>query len=272
MKVLLIRPGAIGDCLLWLPLVQFLRRDWTTVWISSPLVPLVRNVDEVRALSSTQLGLLGLEGLEPPQALIAQLRSFDLIVSWYGANRPSFISALEGTGVPCVFHKALPHPDWEGSVTDFYAKQIGAPQGLVPSLSPGGTGKVTQRNTIVIQPFSGSGNKNWPLRFYRELAEQLRLPVEWLAGPEEELEGAIRIPQLDQLAKWIGAAKLYVGNDSGITHLAAMMGVPTLALFGPASPKCWQPVSANAETLRTDDLNELSVAAVLAAANRLLGS
>jgi heptosyltransferase-3 len=124
----------------------------------------------------------------------------------------------------------------------------------------------------VIHPFSGSPRKNWPLKLYRELADRLPSRVEWTAGPDEELPEAIRFQSLMDLAYWIKGARLYIGNDSGITHLAAAIGVPALALFGPGSPANWAPRGANAAVLHTASFEELEVAVVLSAANRLLDS
>jgi ADP-heptose:LPS heptosyltransferase len=46
---------------------------------------------------------------------------------------------------------------------------------------------------------------------------------------------------LYQLALWFARARLYIGNDSGITHLAAAVGTPVVAVFGPTDPGVWSP-------------------------------
>src|SRR5206468_5567174 len=66
---------------------------------------------------------------------------------------------------------------------------------------------------------------------YRELARRIDLPVRWCAGPEEELAGAVRIENLYELGCWLATARVYIGNDSGITHLAAAVGTPVVALL-----------------------------------------
>ena len=95
----------------------------------------------------------------------------------------------------------------------------------------------------VIHPFSGSAKKCWPLDRYRELARRLEvhMPVRWCAGPEETLPDAVRIDDLYELACWLATARVYIGNDSGITHLAAAVGTPVVALFGPTDPRIWAP-------------------------------
>jgi ADP-heptose:LPS heptosyltransferase len=262
MRRLLIRPGAIGDCILSLPALEHLQTDYTEVWVPSAVVPLIQFVQSVLPLASTGLDLLGVGDLEVPAQLKSKLQSFDEIVSWYGTNRPEFRSVLESFGVPCRFYQALPPADYAGHATDFFAQQAGASLGLLPRIT---IDPVMPRNTVVIHPFSGSGRKNWPLRSYLELASRLPDPVEWTAGPEEELPQATRFSNLLDLARWIRGARLYIGNDSGITHLAAATGVPTLALFGPTAPEMWAPRGKNVTVLRHESIAELETEAVLCA-------
>jgi ADP-heptose:LPS heptosyltransferase len=263
MRRLVIRPGAIGDCILWLPALECVVADYTEVWAPSAVVPLIRVADRVCPLASTGIDTFAVGDIESEEGLIRRLRGFDSIVSWYGANRPEFREALANLGVPCQFHAALPPADYAGHTTDFFAQQVGAPCGLIPRIRIDGS---APRETVVIHPFSGSALKNWPLVLYQDLAARLPYAVEWTAGPEEELPGATRFANLGDLAAWLKGARLYIGNDSGITHLAAACGVPTLTLFGPLSPKTWEPRGENVVVLR-----EPLMESVLNAANRLLG-
>jgi heptosyltransferase-3 len=266
MRRLVIRPGAIGDCILAMPAIQQLAADYTELWLPGTLVPLFKkSADVVRSLSSTGIDLVGIGDLQMPAALKDQLQTFDSVVSWYGANRPEFRETMLGTGVPCEFHRALPPPEYGGHATDFFLEQVGAAPGAIPRIK---VALAPKRQTVVIHPFSGSQRKNWPLECYRELAAKLPYSVEWSAGPEEELPEATRFSDLYDLAEWIAVAELYIGNDSGITHLAAATGVATLALFGPTSPETWAPRGRNVEVLL---MQQLTVDAVLSAANRLLG-
>jgi heptosyltransferase-3 len=68
------------------------------------------------------------------------------------------------------------------------------------------------------------------------------MPVHWCAGEDDPpLNGAVRIDNLYELACWLARGRLYIGNDSGITHLAAAAGTPVLAIFGPTDPEIWAP-------------------------------
>jgi heptosyltransferase III len=268
MRRLLIRPGAIGDCIVSFPALEFLRTQYTEVWVPSPVSPLVQFADRVCSISSTGVDSLAIEGLQPADSLTDRLSSFDEIVSWYGTNRPEFRTALTALCRDCIFLPALPSPGLGCHATDFYARQVGAPLGLTPRIRTGG---VKRRESVVVHPFSGSARKNWPLANFRALERELSPNVEWIAGPEEELDGAHRFDNLLALATWVRGARLYIGNDSGTTHLAAATGVPTLALFGPTPPEVWAPRGDNVTVLRHDPLAQLPVARVLDAASRLLG-
>lgn len=270
MRRLLIRPGAIGDCIAALPALEYLAAGYTEVWIPSVLLPLLPFADRVRPLASTGIDLLGVGDLPVPESLQAQLQSFDSIVSWYGANRPEFRDAVARLGVPCKFHPALPPTNYPGHAVDFFLAQVGAPLGRAPHINVHHVGP--RRDTVVIHPFSGSPKKTWPASNFKALASQLNGPVEWTAGPEEEWSGATRFTNLAELAGWIANARLYIGNDSGVAHLAAAAGARTLVLFGPTSPRTWAPRGPDVTVLAADPIHRLTVATVLATANRLLGS
>ena len=259
LRRLLIRPGAIGDCLLSLPALEHLRAEYTEVWTPSAVVPLIRFADRVQSIASSGLDLLGLSGVEAPPGLVERLRSFDSIVSWYGANRDEFRDAV--AGLPFVFLPALPPPDERVHVADYFLRAVGGEAPAMPRIH---CPAAPRRDFIAIHPFSGGARKNWPLDRYRELAARLLFPVEWCAGPEEELADAVRFEDLYDLACWLASTRLYIGNDSGITHLAAAAGAPVLALFGPTDPAIWAPCG-DVRVLH-GNLDHISVDAVLNAA------
>ncbi len=233
----MIRPGAIGDCILSLPAIEHLRTDYLEVWVPSHSVPLVRFAGAVRSIAATGLELVGIPDRAPPAEALARLAAFDEIVSWYGTANADFRAAV--AGLPLRFLTALPDERAGLHAADFYLAQAGGRGAAIPRIAcPPGEG-----GHAVIHPFSGSARKRWPLERYRELARLLetRVPVKWCAGPEDQLEGAVRFADLYELGCWLAGASLYVGNDSGITHLAAAAGAPVVALFGPTDPAVWAP-------------------------------
>jgi len=111
---------------------------------------------------------------------------------------------------------------------------------------------------IAIHTGSGSKAKNWPLENYVSLVQRLYQSCRGTAlvveGPAERnlidnmseaLDGitvlALQCLELPLLAAILSQCSLFIGNDSGITHLAAALGVPTIALFGPTDPYVWGP-------------------------------
>jgi ADP-heptose:LPS heptosyltransferase len=264
LRRLLIRPGAIGDCILSLPALECLKTDYTEVWVPSPVAPLIRFADCVRSIASTGLDLMGLPETHPSPVLLDRLRSFDSIFSWYGSNREEFRLQVKELGLPVKFYPALPEKGEPPHVADFFLRQVGCEGPAVPRIDC----PRSRRDFVAIHPFSGSPRKNWPLDRYRELAGRLEYPVQWCAGPEEQLEGAVRILDLYELACWLATARLYIGNDSGITHLAAAAGIPVVAIFGPTDPAVWAPRGETVQIV-SGNLETITVQQVLAVAQPL---
>jgi heptosyltransferase III len=236
---LLIRPGAIGDFILSLPTLEAARADYTEVWAPRPVLPLIRFADKTRAILDTGIERMGVvDGSRVPA-----LETFDSIYSWYGTNHPEFRDAVHD--LPFTFFPALPPGP-------------GIPRIPVPRLP--------KREFAVIHPFASSVEKRWPLEHFRTLAAELDCETKWLAGPEEELDGAERFEDLYELASWISTARLYIGNDSGISHLAAAVGVPTLAIFLASDPQVWAPRGSHVRVLERPGVGD-----VLLAARGLLG-
>lgn len=243
--------------------MQHLRAEYTEVWVSSALVPLMEWADRVRPLLSTGIDLLGLPGLTPSPDLLNHLATFDSIHSWYGTKRSEFRAAA--APFPFQFHAALPAPGNTAHCADVFAAQVGAALPAIPRIDV----PRQPRPAVVIHPFSGSPTKNWPLRQYQELARKLPIAVQWTAGPEEDLPGAHRSDNLYDLAVWIAGARAYIGNDSGITHLAAAVGTPVVVLFGPTDPAVWAPRGPNVRVVH-GPLEKISVEKVLDAFHSLL--
>lgn len=242
MRRLVIRPGAIGDFVVSLPALEGLKTDYLEVWTHRRTVPLVRFADRVKPIDATGLELTGITQGPPPV-----LAEFDEIVSWYGSNRPEFREAVKH--LPFRFLPALPSEGSDVHATDFYLQHAGCEPGAIPHLETG----LSRENYAVIHPFSGSARKNWPLEKFRALAARLErtMPVMWCSGAEDPpLPGAVRKDDLWELACWLSRAKLYVGNDSGITHLAGAVGTPVLAIFGPTDPAVWAPRGAHVRVVK----------------------
>lgn len=261
MRRLLIRPGAIGDTVLALPAMEFLRAEYTEVWVRSEMVPLMLFADRGRAIANTGIDLLGLPDVAVSPKLIEELGSFDSIVSWYGENRPEFREAVAALGLPFQFLPALPRDAHGVHAADFFLHQAGGSGPAIPHIAITGE----PRDAIVIHPLSGSARKNWPMERFIELADRLPLAAEWAAR-----EGWLRFANLRELSAWMAGARLYIGNDSGITHLAAALGIPVVALFCPTDPDVWGPRGPNVRIVRAESMDQISVDAVLSAATAAL--
>ncbi len=115
-------------------------------------------------------------------------------------------------------------------------------------------------NAVLIHPGSGSAQKNWPADRFIELSRTLG--PRWVSRgldsrtgggtspPEASAFEILDRPALGVLGATLAAARLYIGNDSGVSHLAAAVGAPTLALFGPTSDAVWRPDGPRVQTVR----------------------
>jgi ADP-heptose:LPS heptosyltransferase len=241
---LLIRPGAIGDFIVSLPAMEALREEWTEVWCGRANVALARFADRATAIADVGLDRLG---FLPAEKVIERLRGFDSIISWYGTNNQQFQKLTrDDLKLNIAFVPALPEgtlPKGPMAAWEFYRRQaieLGANQvGRYPRLPC----SQVERSFAAIHPFASGRRKEAPIDLFRSVAQRLeaRMPVRWLRGPEDALSGAIHIPDLYDLACWLAGARVYVGNDSGVAHLAAAVGTPVLALSPTGDPRVWTP-------------------------------
>jgi ADP-heptose:LPS heptosyltransferase len=126
---------------------------------------------------------------------------------------------------------------------------------------------------IVIHPGSGAPRKCWPADRFVDLAEKLRSSgraVRFVLGEvEREQWPAERIDRLRAVADiaqpktyaelydLIAPSRAFVGNDTGPTHLAAICGVPTVAIFG-SDPTRWQPIGPRVSVVRGEAIDAIS--------------
>jgi heptosyltransferase-2 len=144
---------------------------------------------------------------------------------------------------------------------------------------------------VAMHPGSGSAKKNWALERWVELGWKLvetrpatrllliggeadQIQIEELTAAWNSLPLIIaRDLPLPHLAAVIERCRLFVGHDSGISHLAAAVGTPCLLLFGPTDPSVWAPANPAVSVLEAPDgeLSAFSVETVGAKAAELLG-
>jgi ADP-heptose:LPS heptosyltransferase len=121
---------------------------------------------------------------------------------------------------------------------------------------------------VVLAPGSGGRAKCWPRPHWLQLAGALAARgerLEVLVGPAE-LErddprrwpwpapvAAVVEPDLVPVAERLRQARAFVGNDSGTSHLAALLGVPTVAIFGPSDPAVFAPLGPRVRVLGGGD-------------------
>ena len=145
-----------------------------------------------------------------------------------------------------------PFPGTRTSKIDYHLSLFG---GRYSSQTPpltltGVEKKSTNPPRILVHPGSGSPLKNWPMKHFRELTRRLAdsgFEIYWRIGPADESISSISSPNifrggsLVKFLRWMKGCVLFVGNDSGLAHCAASMGIPCVVVFGPSDPLVWRP-------------------------------
>jgi heptosyltransferase-1 len=117
-------------------------------------------------------------------------------------------------------------------------------------------GKLPEGRFVLASPLAGWGAKQWPLKSYEELAAKLDMPlvVNGAPGSAKELgliHGAqVHLSGIDGLIDATRRAHAVIGVDSGPMHLAAALGTPGVAIFGPTDPASHGPYGGSLQVLR----------------------
>jgi hypothetical protein len=236
------------------------------------------------------------------------LGSHDRLISCLGGGNPRAEARLAGMcgARDAAFLPVRPDEGFAGHLLDLWVDLLGlAPIATNPlpwevprrwleqgrdSLAE--IGLDPRRPYVVIHPGAGSPAKCWPLGRFMELAREISRtrrprngqygivlvvgPVEQDRRPAEEVEGIRRhfpvlvCPSLEGLAGALKGAAAFVGNDSGVAHLAAAVGTPTVALFGPTSPRHFAPRGRAVKTVSAVRMLDIPADMALSAVKAIL--
>lgn len=259
---IVVRAGALGDFVLSLPLLRALcqhpplclvtRRSYLDI-----LPPDVRP-QATLDVDSAAASCLFADLSAPPGALARQLRGAHVhIFNLPDREREAHLARL---GVSrFVWHDPRPRTAPHAALRFLQTANLTVPPGLLtqPLWSREHDG-----DRLWIHPGSGGRAKNWPLSFFARLAaawqqrhdglimvsfgeadEELVTPFEDLLRQSHVRHRTLVCPELKDLKSALSqSARLYVGNDSGVTHLAAALGIPVVALFRVTDPAVWRPL------------------------------
>jgi heptosyltransferase-2 len=210
---------------------------------------------------------------QPGDEARAVLRDFDGALAF--TAQASLLEGLRAAGLevaaqsptPMAMHAA----DWFAEPTRSFAAEVSAavPPPLKPTRDEDAAATDLQQGLglapgfLALHPGSGNPAKNWlPARF-AEVAAQGAPGERWLlvegpadamaVGPLADAPGAVRVRGLPlrTLGALLARSGVYVGNDSGVTHLAAAYDAPTVALFGPSDPAIYSPVGGCVRIVRS---------------------
>ncbi len=291
-RVLVIRGGAIGDFILTLPVLRLLRdmiADSHIEVLGYPAIAeLARSAglaDSIRSLEHRTMAPLFAKTAPIDEALAEHLRSFNLVVSFLYDPDGHFRASMERIGVKTliecspIVQPGGPHASRQlARGLEKIAMFLEDVHLLRAHFEP----RPHTRPRIAIHVGSGSEKKNWPLDRWQQVAESLSPHEVIFITGEAEAERGIQptgrecwhaLP-LPELAARLATCTAFLGHDSGISHLAAACGVPSLLLFGPTDPAIWAPPQPWVRVLRdpTQDLTFLSVEQVKLAAAQVVAN
>jgi heptosyltransferase-2 len=300
-KILVIRGGALGDFILTIPVLAALRRHFPghslEVLAHSRLAPLAAAAGlagSVHSIDSPRLAALFAPNGSWPGEITDYFSQFDWIISYLYDPEKVFQSNL----ARCSDARFIAGPHRPDESAGLHATQallrplelLGISNAdAVPALKlPAVANRLSPAKWLAAHPGSGSARKNWPeqnwLEWSRRLVDQTRLNL-LLVGGEAEGDrlmrlaarlppGRTRVAQdwpLVQLAGCMQECAAFIGHDSGITHLAAALGLPGLVLWADTNQVVWRPQSHKMKLLRSrQGLDQLKVETVLAMLQDLL--
>ncbi len=246
-RVLIVRPGALGDLILTLPAIQFIRARHPDSHIT-----LAANSQFYSLARPTVDRLLDFDSREMLQIISGSADSlYSHAYVWLRRADDSLVNNLQATGARVLHASSFQNPELMPQYEFLLHGISGSNAGARPRIvfTPAEQALAEQHlrsDTIVLHPGAGSTAKRWPLPSFLEAARRLMalgFRVLWIQGPAEEaleLPGeTLQSPELRSLALILRGAGGFLGNDSGITHLAGAAGCPALALFGPTNPAVW---------------------------------
>ncbi|MHA3770643.1 glycosyltransferase family 9 protein [Verrucomicrobiota bacterium sgz303538] len=300
-RILVIRGGAIGDFILTLPAIKLLREAFPNAHLEimgyQHIIALAEDRFYADATRSIEYGAMA-GFFIPNGTLVPELAEyfggFQQIVSFLFDPDGIFENNLKRAGAKNVLKAYYKIDDSEHA-----ARQLARPlQQLALYLDESGATvypsdddrlkarqlltPVGERPLIALHPGSGSGKKNWSVENWAELAGRLLAaesrPMLALVGGEADrdqiatLSSALDSHSLIQaqdlplpvLAAVFEQCRLFLGHDSGISHLAAAVETPCVLLFGPTDPSVWAPVNDRVTVLEAPegDLTRLELNAV----------
>ncbi len=279
-RILVVRGGAIGDFVLTFPVFAALRQQLPAARLEVLGYPHVTRlaqagglVDDTRHIEARPLaGFFAREGVLD-DALRDYFAGFALVISYLYDPDEIFASNVRKCG-RAQFIQGPHRPDESGNIhaTEFLLKPLErlaifdadpVPRLTLPGQCPDRS-RTDRVKRLALHPGSGSERKNWPEPRWREVIERLvartnysllliggeaegdRLSRLVPPGANDRIELAVHRP-LVELAERLAAADFFLGHDSGISHLAAALGVPGLVLWGPTNPAVWRPRSEHFE-------------------------
>lgn len=297
MRIVIIRLAPIGDSLITFPIIRALREKYTNSHVTyvgnATLLPLVQDwglADEVYAQERLPYDKALSEESIRLSEWLPLLQQADLVIYWLifeDRDGEASKNLLAAGARKVIVVDGFPQLDLSKHLMENLAESTGFPNLKAESVQPFPSMKQAGdfcpfNSCIAIHPGCSDEERRWPAISFAAIINVLlrfQQPVLLLAGPDDEKQfqmvrahispapkpGLLTIlynAPLLEVARQIKQCKCYLGNDSGMTHLAALPGVPTIALILPAFAVTMRPLGASVEIIRARNIQRLPVESV----------
>ncbi len=277
-RALVVFPGALGDLILLVPALAALRGAGQRIELSvrRALADLARAIlpgPQGPAADGAAVASFFGAALDP--ALAAWLRGAARVDAWLGPD-DTVRRHVRALGVDDVRSHRVERGDGDVHATIAYARALGVEPAPMPRVGAhwlAGAAAPSRPRALVVHPGAGARAKRWTAEGFRAVADAWRErggETVVLLGPAEENdvgwwratghEIAARL-DLRDAAALIASAPWYVGNDSGMSHLAGLLARRGAVLFGPTRAARWRPLGGSLAALHWPDVAETDLVA-----------
>ncbi|HRS06876.1 MAG TPA: glycosyltransferase family 9 protein [Candidatus Ratteibacteria bacterium] len=263
-KALIIRPGSFGDTVATFPVFYSLKKALYNVYLigSRKMIEYLEKIKLIeKGIGFDDIRLLKFFIHQQSFDNLPDMPFFDIIIAYIEQEGILAGNILNKYKDKAIFHPVPEEPPYH--ITDFLLEPLHK-SGIktISKIHPPRRG--ISKGIFFIHPGSGSKKKNLPreyfLRVFSELKRMYKCKI--IIGECEKsekdywienagIEYIVETEKVSNLADELEKGSFFIGNDSGVSHLASFLGLNTFIIFGPTNPEIWAPKGNNVTIIQT---------------------
>lgn len=261
-NVLVVRPGSLGDTVATFPVFYSLKKASYKVYLigSEKMIEYIEKIKLIeKGIGFGDISLLGFF-TNQKKFDIPGMPTFDIVICYIEKDNIFAQNILNTYPDNTIFHPVPEEPPYH--ITEFLLEPLG-------KLGIETTSEINKQtksigDIIFIHPGSGSKKKNLPPEYFLEIFSELKqicqckIIIGECEKPDKNwwiknagIENIIELESICELAQRIENGLCFLGNDSGVSHLSAFLGLNTFIFFGPTNPNIWAPRGSKVIIIKT---------------------